>query len=100
MLKHKYGTTEYSFHKKALRLSMVIGLVFSILTALNGHATTQHLYREQPEKLAAAEGLFETKVMQVLFSSESPILMKEGLSMELSFQECLVFFQAIVLIRL
>lgn len=61
MLKIKYGTTEYNFHKKALRLSMVIGLVFSILTALNGHATTQHLYREQPEKLAAAEGLFETK---------------------------------------
>ena len=61
MLKNKYGSTEYNFHKKALRLSIVLGLAFSILTALNGHSTTQHLYREQPEKLAAAEGLFETK---------------------------------------
>lgn len=60
MLKNKYGTTEYSFHKKALQLSLVIGLIFSVLTVLNGHTTTQHLYREQPEKLAAAEGLFET----------------------------------------
>lgn len=61
MLKNKYGSTEFNFHQKALKLSIVLGLIFSILTALNGHATTQHLYREQPEKLAAAEGLFETK---------------------------------------
>ncbi|MDO7487297.1 cytochrome ubiquinol oxidase subunit I [Peribacillus sp. NPDC096448] len=61
MLKNKYGTAEFNFHQKALRLSIVLGLVFSFLTALNGHATTQHLYREQPEKLAAAEGLFETQ---------------------------------------
>lgn len=61
MLKNKYGSMEYNFHQKALKLSIVLGLIFSILTALNGHSTTQHLYREQPEKLAAAEGLFETK---------------------------------------
>ncbi|MGE7604861.1 cytochrome ubiquinol oxidase subunit I [Peribacillus sp. NPDC097675] len=61
MLKNKYGSSEYNFHQKALKLSIVLGLIFSILTALNGHSTTQHLYREQPEKLAAAEGLFETK---------------------------------------
>ncbi|MFJ7747933.1 cytochrome ubiquinol oxidase subunit I [Peribacillus sp. NPDC097295] len=61
MLKNKYGSTEYNFHQKALKLSIVLGLILSILTALNGHSTTQHLYREQPEKLAAAEGLFETK---------------------------------------
>jgi len=60
MLKNQYGTTEYKYHQKALNLGIVLGLIFSFLTALNGHATTQHLYYEQPEKLAAAEGLFET----------------------------------------
>ncbi|USK71934.1 cytochrome ubiquinol oxidase subunit I [Peribacillus asahii] len=60
MLKNQYGTTEYKYHQKALNLGIVLGLIFSFLTALNGHDTTQHLYYEQPEKLAAAEGLFET----------------------------------------
>lgn len=34
---------------------------FSLLTALNGHESAQMLYEYQPEKLAGAEGLFETR---------------------------------------
>jgi cytochrome d ubiquinol oxidase subunit I len=51
----------YRFHQKALMLGLVIGGIFSIATALNGHESAQLLHEYQPEKLAAAEGLFETQ---------------------------------------
>lgn len=51
---------ELGFHRKALMLSLVIGLIMGLGTAVNGHATAQMLHEYQPEKLAAAEGLFET----------------------------------------
>lgn len=49
------------FHQKALMLCVIIGGIFSLLTALNGHESAQLLHKHQPEKLAAAEGLFETQ---------------------------------------
>ncbi|KXG08801.1 putative cytochrome bd menaquinol oxidase subunit I [Anoxybacillus sp. P3H1B] len=49
------------FYRKVLMLSLVVGGIFSILTALNGHEAAQLLHEYQPEKLAAAEGLFETQ---------------------------------------
>ncbi|KAF0994039.1 cytochrome ubiquinol oxidase subunit I [Geobacillus sp. TFV-3] len=49
------------FHQKALKLSLAVGGVFSLLTAINGHESAQLLHQYQPEKLAAAEGLFETQ---------------------------------------
>ncbi|XJZ26586.1 cytochrome ubiquinol oxidase subunit I [Bacillota bacterium Lsc_1132] len=61
ILKADYGTRIYHFHKKALIVSLVVGCLFSLLTALNGHESAQYLHRYQPEKLAAAEGLFETQ---------------------------------------
>ncbi|EAR64769.1 YthA [Bacillus sp. NRRL B-14911] len=61
MLRNKFGTRVYDFHKKALMLSLIVGGIFSLLTALNGHASAQYLHEYQPEKLAAAEGLFETQ---------------------------------------
>ncbi|WP_251554574.1 cytochrome ubiquinol oxidase subunit I [Neobacillus muris] len=61
MLKAESGTRIYRFHQKALMLSLVIGGIFSLLTALNGHESAQYLHKYQPEKLAAAEGLFETQ---------------------------------------
>jgi len=51
----------YQFHRKALMLTLAVGGIFSLLTALNGHESAQYLHRYQPEKLAAAEGLFETQ---------------------------------------
>ncbi|MNI48627.1 putative cytochrome bd menaquinol oxidase subunit I [compost metagenome] len=41
-------------------LSLVIGATMSLLTSLTGHSTAQMLHHYQPEKLAAAEGLFHT----------------------------------------
>lgn len=60
MLRRGVSAREYAFHRKALLCGLVVGGIFSVLTAVNGHASAQHLYQEQPEKLAAAEGLFET----------------------------------------
>lgn len=61
MLRAQKGTDVYQFHRKALMLGLTIGGIFSLLTALNGHESAQLLHEYQPEKLAAAEGLFETQ---------------------------------------
>jgi cytochrome bd ubiquinol oxidase subunit I len=61
MLKSNVHSKLYQFHLKALILSLIIGGVFSLGTAVNGHESAQYLYQYQPEKLAAAEGLFETQ---------------------------------------
>ncbi|MET3699160.1 cytochrome bd-I ubiquinol oxidase subunit 1 apoprotein [Bacillus oleivorans] len=61
MIKYRKNERLYIFHRKALLLGLTIGGVFSLLTALNGHEAAQLLHEYQPEKLAAAEGLFETQ---------------------------------------
>ncbi|MEC2076193.1 cytochrome ubiquinol oxidase subunit I [Metabacillus fastidiosus] len=61
MLKNEYGSRIYKFHQKALMMSLVLGGIFAFLTAINGHESAQYLHEYQPEKLAAAEGLFETQ---------------------------------------
>jgi cytochrome d ubiquinol oxidase subunit I len=48
------------YYKKALKLTMVCGLVFSIATAFIGDLSGKFLAEYQPEKLAAAEWHFET----------------------------------------
>ncbi|MDM5302976.1 cytochrome ubiquinol oxidase subunit I [Bacillus subtilis] len=60
MIRSQKKENIYRFHRKALLLSLTIGGIFSLLTALNGHESAQMLHEYQPEKLAAAEGLFET----------------------------------------
>nr|WP_281350692.1 cytochrome ubiquinol oxidase subunit I [Metabacillus lacus] len=61
MLRNKNNERLYQFHRKALMMGLVIGGIFSLLTAFNGHESAQMLHEYQPEKLAAAEGLFETQ---------------------------------------
>ena len=61
MLKADFGSRVYKFHRKALMLGLLVGGIFSFLTAINGHESAQMLHEYQPEKLAAAEGLFETQ---------------------------------------
>lgn len=48
------------YHKKALHLTMVTGVVFAMGTALIGDLSGKYLHEYQPEKLAAAEWHFET----------------------------------------
>lgn len=52
---------EQNYHRKAMFIGLLFGGVMSLMTAFNGHATAQYLHEYLPEKLAAAEGLFETQ---------------------------------------
>ncbi|MGG1660410.1 cytochrome ubiquinol oxidase subunit I [Brevibacillus sp. NRS-1366] len=61
MLRQEKGGRVYQYHQKALLAGLIVGGTFSLLTALNGHESAQLLHQYQPEKLAAAEGLFETQ---------------------------------------
>ena len=55
------GGSDHVYHKKALFLTMKVGLVFSIATAIIGDFSGKYLAEYQPEKLAAAEWHFETE---------------------------------------
>ncbi|MFD0959646.1 cytochrome ubiquinol oxidase subunit I [Paenibacillus chungangensis] len=61
LLRRKRSAVEYAYHGKALFIALLIGGIMSVGTAVNGHSTAQMLHHYQPEKLAAAEGLFETQ---------------------------------------
>ncbi|MFE5318835.1 cytochrome ubiquinol oxidase subunit I [Paenibacillus sp. NPDC056579] len=51
---------KHVYYKKALRLTMITGLIFSLLTAFIGDLSGKFLAEYQPEKLAAGEWHFET----------------------------------------
>ncbi|WP_174727944.1 cytochrome ubiquinol oxidase subunit I [Mesobacillus harenae] len=53
--------SDHVYHKKALFLTMKLGLIFSIATAVIGDFSGKYLAEYQPEKLAAAEWHFETE---------------------------------------
>ncbi|MBS4213167.1 cytochrome ubiquinol oxidase subunit I [Neobacillus rhizophilus] len=53
--------TKHVYHKKALFLTMKLGLIFSVATAVIGDFSGKYLAEYQPEKLAAAEWHFETE---------------------------------------
>ena len=52
---------DHVYHKKALALTMKLGLIFSIASAVVGDFSAKYLAEYQPEKLAAAEWHFETE---------------------------------------
>lgn len=53
--------SNHIYHKKALSLTMKLGLIFSIAAAVIGDFSGKYLAEYQPEKLAAAEWHFETE---------------------------------------
>ncbi|WP_411955220.1 cytochrome ubiquinol oxidase subunit I [Alkalibacillus sp. S2W] len=53
--------SNHDYHKKALHLTMKVGLVFAVATAIVGDFSGKYLAEHQPEKLAAAEWHFETE---------------------------------------
>ncbi|MFQ3904559.1 cytochrome ubiquinol oxidase subunit I [Staphylococcus sp. Mo2-7] len=60
LLKNKFKKdTEY--HKKALKLTMILGVVFTLGSMLAGDLSAKFLHQEQPEKLVAYEWHFETE---------------------------------------
>ncbi|MCI1696950.1 cytochrome ubiquinol oxidase subunit I [Aneurinibacillus aneurinilyticus] len=63
--------SKHVYHKKALHITLIPALVFSLATAIIGDFSGKFLAEYQPEKLAAAEWHFETseKAPLVLFGS-------------------------------
>jgi cytochrome bd ubiquinol oxidase subunit I len=49
-----------TYYKTALNLTMVVALITGILTAVAGDMSAKYMAEYNPEKLAAAEALFET----------------------------------------
>ncbi len=47
--------------KRSFTIASVFAVLGVGLVILNGHAQAQHIYQNQPMKIAAAEGLFETE---------------------------------------
>lgn len=60
--------SNHEYHKKALYLTMKVGLVFAIASAIIGDFSGKYLAEYQPEKLAAAEWHLET-------SENAPLIM-------------------------
>lgn len=60
LIKNKF-IDDKEYHKKALKLTMVVGLVASLLSMLAGDLSAKFLHDEQPEKLAAMEWHFESE---------------------------------------
>ncbi|MEB8172025.1 cytochrome ubiquinol oxidase subunit I [Macrococcus caseolyticus] len=60
LLKNKF-TEDRQYHKSALNMAMIVGLIFSLLTILAGDLSAKFLHNEQPEKLAAMEWHFESE---------------------------------------
>lgn len=49
-----------NFARASLRLGLIVGLAASLLQLFSGHRSAQGVARNQPAKLAAFEGLYET----------------------------------------
>ncbi|WP_414043518.1 cytochrome ubiquinol oxidase subunit I [Macrococcus animalis] len=60
LLRNKFPEDK-DYHKKALKMAMIVGLIFSLLTILAGDLSAKFLHNEQPEKLAAMEWHFESE---------------------------------------
>ncbi len=56
LLKNKH----VEFAKNSLRVGLAVGLVASLLSLVSGHGSAEGVAKNQPAKLAAFEGLYET----------------------------------------
>jgi cytochrome d ubiquinol oxidase subunit I len=56
LLKRKYD----AFARASLRIGLIVGLTASLLQLVSGHSSAQGVAKNQPTKLAAFEGLYET----------------------------------------
>lgn len=52
---------ETAYHKKGLHISLLVAFLCGVLMWVSGHASAINLHEHSPEKLAAAEGLFDTQ---------------------------------------
>ena len=50
---------DIEFFTKSMKVGLVLGFIFSILTMAMGHAQTQAVIEDHPMKFAAMEGIYE-----------------------------------------
>lgn len=60
LIKNKF-IDDKEYHKKALKLTMIVGLIASLFAMFAGDLSAKFLHQEQPEKLAAMEWHFESE---------------------------------------
>jgi cytochrome d ubiquinol oxidase subunit I len=58
---HLTRKTDPDLYRRSFQIASVTSVLAAVLVILNGHTQTQHMAQNQPMKLAAAEGLFETE---------------------------------------
>lgn len=61
LLRKQIDNRERQYHQKNLYFSLTIAFITSLLTVFTGHSAAVGLHQYSPEKLAAAEALYETK---------------------------------------
>ncbi len=58
---HLLRQSNTDMFRRSFQIGATVGLIATVLVALNGHIQAQHMVEVQPMKMAAAEGLFETQ---------------------------------------
>jgi cytochrome bd ubiquinol oxidase subunit I len=58
---HLLRDSQTGMFRRSFQIGATAGLIATLLVALNGHSQAQHLVQSQPMKIAAAEGLFESR---------------------------------------
>ncbi|MFX3622947.1 MAG: cytochrome ubiquinol oxidase subunit I [Ectobacillus sp.] len=61
LLKRNKRSSEIAYHKKGLFISLLVTFITGALMWMSGHSSAVNLHEHSPEKLAAAEALFETQ---------------------------------------
>lgn len=61
LLKKSGNQRERRFYQKSLFFSLSVAMITSLLTAYTGHSAAVGLHQYSPEKLAAAEALYQTE---------------------------------------
>jgi cytochrome bd ubiquinol oxidase subunit I len=58
---HLLRKNEPEIFRRSFQLGATIGIISTIMLAMNGHSQAQHMVKIQPMKMAAAEALWETQ---------------------------------------
>jgi len=58
---HLLRKQEVDLFRRSFQLAAVVGVLASVMVAMNGHSQAQHMVESQPMKMAAAEALWESE---------------------------------------
>jgi cytochrome d ubiquinol oxidase subunit I len=58
---HLLRKNQVDVFRRSFQIAAIVGMIATVLVALNGHSQAQHMVESQPMKMAAAEALYETE---------------------------------------